>query len=69
MSFKMPWKIPLKNGGKNGQFGIQKNNIEWHLDNKLIQTLTWEEVYEISDDIIRSKGKKNYWVYKGEEKD
>ena len=44
--------------GKNGQFGIQKNNIEWHLDNKLIQTLTWEEVYEISDDIIICRKKK-----------
>ena len=55
--------------GKNGQFGISKNNIEWHLDKWLIDTLTWDEHYEMSKDIIRSKGKKNYWVYKGEEKD
>jgi hypothetical protein len=38
--------------GKNGQFGITKTRINWHLDNNLIQTLTWEEVYEISDGII-----------------
>jgi len=37
--------------GKNGQFGIQKNNIEWHLDNKLIQTLTWEEAFKLSKGI------------------
>jgi hypothetical protein len=55
--------------GKNGQFNIKKHKIKWHLDNNLIQTLTWEEVYEMSTDIIRSKGKKNHWVYKGEEKD
>jgi hypothetical protein len=38
--------------GKSGQFGITKNNIQWHLDNNLIQTLSWEEVYEISKDIL-----------------
>ena len=38
--------------GKSGQFGITKNNIKKHLKNNLIQTLTWEEVYEISDGII-----------------
>ena len=38
--------------GKSGQFGTTKNNIKKHLKNNLIQTLTWEEVYEISDGII-----------------
>jgi hypothetical protein len=55
--------------GKNGQFGIKKHRIKWHLDKTLIHTLTWDEIYEMSKDIIRSKGKKNHWVYKGEEKD
>ena len=38
--------------GKSGQFSIKKHNIKKHLKNNLIQTLTWEEVYEISDGII-----------------
>ena len=38
--------------GKNGQFAIKKNNIKWHLENNLVATLTWEEVYKISEGII-----------------
>ena len=38
--------------GKNGQFSINKNNIEWHLENNLVVTLTWDEVYEIAKPII-----------------
>jgi len=38
--------------GKSGQFGITKNNIQWHLDRNLTHTLTWNEVYEISKDIL-----------------
>ena len=37
--------------GKSGQFSIRKNNIEKHLKNNLIDTKTWEEVYEITKDI------------------
>ena len=37
--------------GKSGQFMITKSNIEWHLKNNLIATLTWDEVYEIAKDI------------------
>jgi hypothetical protein len=37
--------------GKNGQFNITKSNIEWHLENNLVATLTWDEVYEIAKDI------------------
>jgi hypothetical protein len=37
--------------GKSGQFGITKNNIEWHLQNTLVKTLTWKEVYEIAKKI------------------
>ena len=44
--------------GKSGQFSIKKHNIKKHLENNLIQTLTWEEVYEISDDIIICRKKK-----------
>ena len=32
--------------GKSGQFGITKNNVKWHLENNLVSTLTWDEVYE-----------------------
>jgi|TARA_Y100000310_G_C20432291_1_gene692041 hypothetical protein len=37
--------------GKSGQFNITKSNIEWHLENNLVATLTWDEVYEIAKDI------------------
>ena len=50
-------KIPSWSGGhgrydeygKSGQFPITKNNIKWHLKNNLIVSLTWEEVYEITE--------------------
>ena len=45
--------------GKSGQFGITKNNIKKHLKNNLIQTLTWDEVYEISKGIILNVNKKH----------
>jgi hypothetical protein len=37
--------------GKSGQFGITKNNIEWHTKNNLKNTLSWEEAYEIAKTI------------------
>lgn len=37
--------------GKSGQFGITKNNIKWHLENNLVMTLTWDQVYEITKKI------------------
>jgi hypothetical protein len=37
--------------GKSGQFCITRNNIEWHLTNNLVTTLTWEQVYEITKGI------------------
>jgi hypothetical protein len=37
--------------GKSGQFGITHNNIEWHIKNNLVDTLTWEEVYDMVKDI------------------
>ena len=37
--------------GKSGQFAITKNNIKWHLENNLVATLTWAQVYEITKDI------------------
>jgi hypothetical protein len=33
--------------GKSGQFAITKSNIQWHIDNNLKHTLTWDGVYEI----------------------
>ena len=44
--------------GKSGQFSIKKHIINKHLEINIIQTLTWEEVYEISDDIIICRKKK-----------
>lgn len=41
--------------GANGQFNIKKNNIEWHIQNNLYSTLTWDEVYEIAKNIGDSK--------------
>ena len=37
--------------GKSGQFNIKKRNIKWHLENNLVDTLTWDQVYEIAKDI------------------
>ena len=37
--------------GKSGQFAITKNNIKWHLENNLVDTLTWAQGYEITKDI------------------
>ena len=37
--------------GKSGQFAITKNNIKWHLENNLVDTLTWAQVYEITKGI------------------
>ena len=37
--------------GKSGQFAIKKNNIKWHLENNLVASLTWDEVYEITKSI------------------
>ena len=37
--------------GKSGQFAIKKNNIKWHLENNLVDTLTWDEVYEVTKNI------------------
>jgi hypothetical protein len=37
--------------GKSGQFSINKNNIKWHLENKLNISLTWEKVYEITESL------------------
>jgi hypothetical protein len=34
--------------GKSGQFGITKNNIEWHIKNNLKVTLNWNELYELA---------------------
>jgi hypothetical protein len=37
--------------GKSGQFPINKNNIKWHLENNLVLTLTWNEVYKVAEKI------------------
>ena len=45
--------------GKSGQFNITKNNIERHLENNLIDTLTWNEVYEIAKVLLSNDNKKH----------
>lgn len=45
--------------GKSGQFAIKKSNIKWHLENNLINTLTWEEVYQVAKDIDDSQKHNN----------
>ena len=37
--------------GKSGQFAVKKNNLQWHLDNNFKETVTWEEVYEIVNEL------------------
>lgn len=34
--------------GKSGQFPINKNNIQYHIDNHLESILTWDEVYKLA---------------------
>src|SRR3989344_4461149 len=33
--------------GKSGQFGITKNNIQWHLDNHLKDTVSYEDMTKV----------------------
>ncbi len=33
--------------GKSGQFGINKNSIDWHIKNFCIDTITWKEAARI----------------------
>jgi hypothetical protein len=37
--------------GKSGQFNIKKKNISWHIQNNLVNTLTWDEVYKVAKEI------------------
>lgn len=37
--------------GKSGQFNIKKNNISWHIQNNLVNTLTWDDVYRVAKEI------------------
>ena len=49
--------------GKSGQFGITKSNIQWHIDNNLKDTVTYEEMtnifQELSDEHDISKKHNN----------
>ena len=45
--------------GKSGQFNITKNKIKEHLENNLIDTLTWNEVYEIAKVLLSNDNKKH----------
>lgn len=37
--------------GKSGQFGITKSNIQWHLDHNLKDTVTYEEMTKIYQEL------------------
>ena len=37
--------------GKSGQFGITKNNIQWHLDNHLKDTVSYDEMKNIYNEL------------------
>lgn len=49
--------------GKSGQFGITKSNIQWHLDNNLKDTVSYDEMtkiyQELSDEHDLSKKHNN----------
>lgn len=37
--------------GKSGQFGITKSNIQWHIDNNLKDTVTYDEMTKIFQEL------------------
>lgn len=39
--------------GKSGQFGISKNNIQWHLDNHLKDTVSYDEMKNIYSELSK----------------
>ena len=39
--------------GKSGQFGISKNNIQWHLDNHLKDTVSYNEMKDIYKELSK----------------
>ena len=39
--------------GKSGQFGINKNNIQWHLDNHLKDTVSYEEMKNVYKELSK----------------
>lgn len=39
--------------GKSGQFGITKNNIQWHLDNHLKDTVSYEEMTNVYKELSK----------------
>ena len=39
--------------GKSGQFGITKNNIQWHLDNHLKDTVSYEEMTKVYKELSK----------------
>lgn len=45
--------------GKSGQFNVTKNKIKEHLENSLVDTLTWDEAYEIAKSIRLNVNKKH----------
>ena len=40
--------------GKSGQFGINKNNIRWHLDNHLKDTVTYDEMRDAYTELSKT---------------
>lgn len=39
--------------GKSGQFGITKNNIQWHIDNHLKSTVSYDEMKNIYSELSK----------------
>lgn len=39
--------------GKSGQFGINKSNIQWHVDNHLKDTVTYEEMTSTYEELSK----------------
>ncbi len=43
-----------KEKGQNGQFPISKDNIDWHLDHCLVDTMSYDEIYQIAVSITKT---------------
>lgn len=47
-----------KEGEQNGQFPVKQDNLDWHIKNNYIKTISWSEILDLSKD-IKPKSKKN----------
>ncbi|MBR5153419.1 MAG: hypothetical protein IKW57_01340, partial [Alphaproteobacteria bacterium] len=48
-----------KEKGRNGQFPITRDNIQWHMNTNYIKSVSWIDIMEISKNISLAPNKKS----------